>query len=136
MRRSLNRAIASAPALFVALSSFVFTIPASAQDHNASSQQATRAMVKAELDELVAAGYNPRDWQHYPDNLWAAQSVVAQRHAALAQDGQTTKDSAMPAAAMQESVGGAAEEKSEAGAAMHSGMPCAGNPQCSVYFGH
>lgn len=41
----------------------------------------TRAQVNSELAELERAGYNPRDWMHYPDNLQAAQRRVDAEHA-------------------------------------------------------
>ncbi|MEX3978236.1 DUF4148 domain-containing protein [Paraburkholderia sp. EG287A] len=40
----------------------------------------TRAEVVAELNEWVAAGYNPDDWYRYPENAEAAEQIVAQRH--------------------------------------------------------
>jgi hypothetical protein len=36
----------------------------------------TRAQVKAELAQLERAGYNPRDWYHYPQNIQAAQQKI------------------------------------------------------------
>ena len=41
----------------------------------------TRAEAVAELNEWVAAGYNPDDWYRYPENAEAAERIVAQRHA-------------------------------------------------------
>lgn len=49
----------------------------------------TRAQVRAELEELVRAGFNPSDRIHYPDNLWAAQRRVQEQHA-LAQNAPTS----------------------------------------------
>jgi hypothetical protein len=77
------RGTLAAPAL--ALSALVLATPAWPQGNPAASAPVTRAQVKAELEELVAAGFNPRDRMHYPDNLWAAQRIVEQRHAARAQ---------------------------------------------------
>lgn len=45
------------------------------------AQPLTRAQVNSELAELERAGYNPRDWMHYPDNLQAAQRRVDADHA-------------------------------------------------------
>jgi hypothetical protein len=42
----------------------------------------TRAQVKAELAQWVAAGYDPSDWLHYPENAEAAGRIVAARRAA------------------------------------------------------
>ncbi|HKT96389.1 MAG TPA: DUF4148 domain-containing protein [Paraburkholderia sp.] len=45
----------------------------------AQSQQqpVTRAQVRAELAQLRAAGYDPSDWMHYPENIQAAEARVA-----------------------------------------------------------
>ena len=42
-----------------------------------SNQPVTRAQVQAELARVVAAGYNPHDWMHYPDNIQAAEARAA-----------------------------------------------------------
>lgn len=42
-----------------------------------SSGPVTRAQVQAELARVVAAGYNPHDWMHYPDNIQAAEARAA-----------------------------------------------------------
>lgn len=135
----------------LAFGTAVFALPAAAQGTDASHAQVTRASVRAELEELVRAGYNPRDWYHYPDNLWAAQRIVEQRRAALAQSGAPMKEmtsdtsNSTPSAAQgSESMGGAAAGQSEAGAPMRSGMgtqrgsdsACTFGPQCSIYYGH
>ncbi|GLU31147.1 DUF4148 domain-containing protein [Trinickia caryophylli] len=152
MRQSLFRARSWHAALgtsFIACSALFGAMGAQAQSRDpaarvgeAAAGSPTRAAVKAELAELVAAGYNPRDWYHYPDNLWAAQRIVDQRHAALAQsDGSMN---ATPAAQPSDSMGGTPEVRSEAGAAMPATMPlkgsrdasCTGGPICSIYFGH
>ena len=41
-----------------------------------SSQPVTRAEVRAQLVELEKAGYNPRDWANYPENIQAAEAHV------------------------------------------------------------
>ncbi|WP_322060859.1 DUF4148 domain-containing protein [Paraburkholderia sp. J63] len=45
----------------------------------AQSQQqpVTRAQVRSELAQLRAAGYDPSDWMHYPENIQAAEARVA-----------------------------------------------------------
>jgi hypothetical protein len=42
-----------------------------------SSQPVTRAEVRAQLVELEKAGYEPRDWANYPENIQAAEAHVA-----------------------------------------------------------
>lgn len=50
-----------------------------------SNQPLTRAQVRADLERVERAGFDPRDWQHYPENILAAeqrasaQEGVAQR---------------------------------------------------------
>lgn len=68
-------------------------VPAFAQSAATSQAPVTRAQVKAELEELVNAGYNPRDWYHYPQNIQAAERIVQQRHEALAQQQQKDRKS-------------------------------------------
>lgn len=139
-RRMSWRTALAVPAL--AVSALAAAVPSSwAQD-----APVTRAAVKAELAELIAAGYNPHDRYHYPDNLWAAQRVVEQRRAMLAEAGGAAKSA--PDATMSpqpsEAVGGMPDVKSEAGArarGMMSTLPapaiaCSHEPECSVYFGH
>jgi len=46
-----------------------------------SSQPVSRAQVHAELAQLEQAGYDPRDWVHYPENLQAAEAKVAAQNA-------------------------------------------------------
>jgi hypothetical protein len=41
----------------------------------------TRAEVKANLVEWLAAGYNPYDWLDYPDNALRTGAIVAARRA-------------------------------------------------------
>jgi hypothetical protein len=41
-----------------------------------SNQPVTREQVRADLVRLERAGYNPRDWVHYPDNIQAAEERV------------------------------------------------------------
>ncbi|MEW6339330.1 MAG: DUF4148 domain-containing protein [Paraburkholderia sp.] len=42
----------------------------------------SRAEVKAELKQWLAAGYDPLDWLDYPDNAQRAGLIVAQQRAA------------------------------------------------------
>ncbi|EDZ97289.1 conserved hypothetical protein [Burkholderia sp. H160] len=41
----------------------------------------TRAQVRADLVDWLAAGYDPNDWVNYPENAQAAGRIVAQRRA-------------------------------------------------------
>jgi hypothetical protein len=41
----------------------------------------TRAEVKADLRDWLAAGYDPLDWIDYPDNALRASRIVFQRRA-------------------------------------------------------
>jgi len=50
----------------------------------AQPQPLTRAQVRQQLAELRAAGYDPLDWIHYPENIQAAQARVDAQHAAAA----------------------------------------------------
>jgi type II secretory pathway pseudopilin PulG len=65
--KSLIKAVAIAALVAVPAVSF-----AQAQ----SQQPVTRAQVRAELAQLRAAGYDPSDWMHYPDNIQAAEARV------------------------------------------------------------
>lgn len=42
-----------------------------------SNQPVTRDQVRSDLTRLERAGYNPRDWMHYPENIQAAEQRVA-----------------------------------------------------------
>jgi hypothetical protein len=46
-----------------------------------SSQSVSRAQVYAEMAQLEKAGYDPRDWVHYPENIQAAEAKVAAQNA-------------------------------------------------------
>jgi hypothetical protein len=46
-----------------------------------SSQPVSRAQVHDELAQLEKAGYDPRDWVHYPENIQAAEAKVAAQNA-------------------------------------------------------
>jgi hypothetical protein len=44
----------------------------------------TRAEVKADLAEWIAAGYDPNDWWDYPENAMRAGRIVAAQRAKAA----------------------------------------------------
>lgn len=46
-----------------------------------SSEPVTRAQVQAELAQVEKAGYDPRDWVHYPENIQRAEANVAAQNA-------------------------------------------------------
>ncbi|WP_413187940.1 DUF4148 domain-containing protein [Paraburkholderia sacchari] len=48
---------------------------------NNPSGPLTRAQVRADLAAWRAAGYDPLDWLHYPENAQRAAAIVAQRRA-------------------------------------------------------
>jgi len=48
-----------------------------------SSQPVSRAQVHAELAQVEKAGYDPRDYVHYPENLQAAEAKVAAQNATV-----------------------------------------------------
>lgn len=50
-----------------------------------SSAPKTRAEVKADLAQWLAAGYDPFDWINYPDNAQRAGRIVSQQRAAAGQ---------------------------------------------------
>jgi hypothetical protein len=64
--KAITLAAVSAAVLAVPLSSFAQEQP----------QPVTHAQVASELAALERAGYSPRDWVHYPDNIQAAQRRV------------------------------------------------------------
>jgi hypothetical protein len=47
-------------------------------------QPLTRAQVRADLAQVRAAGYDPSDWMHYPENIQAAEAKIAAQRAATA----------------------------------------------------
>lgn len=61
--------------LNAALVAAVLAVPAVSFAQSAQ-QPVTRAEVKAELAQLRAAGYDPNDWMHYPDNIQAAEAKI------------------------------------------------------------
>lgn len=49
-----------------------------------AQQPLTRAQVRAELVQLENAGYDPRDWANYPQDIQAAEARVRQQQGATA----------------------------------------------------
>ncbi|TAM85126.1 DUF4148 domain-containing protein [bacterium] len=134
------RATLAASAL--ALYAVALATPASAQGNPAASMPVTRAQVRAELGELVGAGYNPRDWYHYPDNLQAAELIIEQRHSASALASgqplpQTRAVADTSSAAMtNEAVGGVKSGTSMSGSPNSDVIPstCHGFPVCTLPY--
>jgi Domain of unknown function (DUF4148) len=48
-----------------------------------SSQPVSRAQVRAELTQVEKAGYDPRDYVHYPENIQAAEAKVEAQNATV-----------------------------------------------------
>lgn len=69
--KSIIKAVAIAVALAAPVVSF-------AQSNN---QPLTRAQVRADLERVEKAGYNPLDWLHYPENIQAAEARIAAQDA-------------------------------------------------------
>ncbi|PPK47104.1 uncharacterized protein DUF4148 [Trinickia symbiotica] len=96
-----------------------FAVPVAAQQQTT----VTRAQVRAEVAELIGAGYNPSDRNHYPDNLQVAQRrVQAQR----GESGQSVTEGAPVA-----DISGAAMTNEAVGGA-RSGTSMSGGPQSDV----
>ena len=51
-----------------------------------NDQPLTRAQVRADLERVEKAGYNPLDWIHYPENIQAAQARIAAEDAVARRD--------------------------------------------------
>lgn len=117
----------------------VFAAPVFAQAQAAASAPLTRAQVRAELAELVAAGFNANDKIHYPDNLWAAQQRVEQQRALASGQAapQRTSFAASPKAVSNESVGGVAGSTSVSGSRRAFGPQptCDYGAQCNIFRG-
>ncbi|HEX7684903.1 MAG TPA: DUF4148 domain-containing protein [Trinickia sp.] len=80
-----------------------------------SNQPLTREQVRADLVRVERAGYNPRDWQHYPDNIQAAEQRVS------AQQGIAQADTS--------GYGPAVEGASQAGRPVSDGAASSYSPQ-------
>lgn len=59
----------------------IIAVPAAAFAQAQPQQQVSRAEVRADLTQLRAAGYDPSDWMHYPENIQAAEAKVAAQRA-------------------------------------------------------
>ncbi|CAB3798399.1 hypothetical protein LMG28688_04716 [Paraburkholderia caffeinitolerans] len=55
----------------------IVAVPALSFAQSQQQQPLTRADVRAELAQLRAAGYDPSDWMHYPQNIQAAEARIA-----------------------------------------------------------
>ncbi|RQH05442.1 DUF4148 domain-containing protein [Paraburkholderia dinghuensis] len=53
-------------------------------------QPLTRAQVRDELVQFRAAGYDPADWMHYPENAQAAEAKIQAQKAGQAYGPSTT----------------------------------------------
>jgi len=62
----------------------IIAVPAASFAQEQAQQPVTRAEVRAELAQLRAAGYDPSDWMHYPENIQAAQARIDAQKAATA----------------------------------------------------
>ena len=100
--KALIKAAAVALVLTAPVASF-------AQSNN---QPLTRAQVRADLERVEKAGYNPMDWLHYPENIQAAEARIAAEDAAARQSASAQADTS--------GVGGA-------GNAAESGQPAEGS---------
>lgn len=69
------KALIKAAAVAIALAAPALSF---AQSNN---QPLTRAQVRADLERVVKAGYNPLDWVHYPENIQAAEARIAEEDA-------------------------------------------------------
>jgi hypothetical protein len=67
-----------------ALVAAVLAAPAVSFAQAQQQQPVTRAEVRTELAQLRAAGYDPSDWMHYPDNIQAAEAKVAAQNGTTA----------------------------------------------------
>jgi hypothetical protein len=63
--------------LKAAVMAAIVAIPAVSFAQSQEQQPVTRAEVRGELAQLRAAGYDPSDWMHYPENIQAAEAKVA-----------------------------------------------------------
>jgi len=67
--------------IYATIATLLLAAPVASYAQSAN-QTTTRAQVKAQLVELVQAGYDPNDLNSYPGNLLAAEKRVAAKHAA------------------------------------------------------
>jgi hypothetical protein len=74
--KSLLKAAVVAAIIAVPAASFAQAQP--------NQQPLTRAEVRADLAQVRAAGYDPSDWMHYPENIQAAEAKINAQKAATA----------------------------------------------------
>jgi hypothetical protein len=74
--KSLLKAAVVAAIIAVPVASFAQAQP--------NQQPLTRAEVRADLAQVRAAGYDPSDWMHYPENIQAAEAKINAQKAATA----------------------------------------------------
>jgi hypothetical protein len=55
----------------------IVAFPAISYSQTQQQSPVTRAEVRSELAQVRAAGYNPNDWVHYPQNIQAAEARIA-----------------------------------------------------------
>jgi hypothetical protein len=67
--------------IYAAIAATVLACP-SVSFSQQTSGTVTRAQVRAELADLVRAGYRPTDWIDYPENIQAAERKVQMERAA------------------------------------------------------
>ncbi|TAM85091.1 DUF4148 domain-containing protein [bacterium] len=118
----------------------VIAAPMFAQAQAGASAPVTRAQVQAELAALIAAGYNPSDRNHYPENLWAAQRRVEQQRSLASGQAtpQQTPVATLPPAVSNESVGGVADSTSASGSRPRAFGPqpmCDYGATCNIFRG-
>ncbi|WP_233867409.1 DUF4148 domain-containing protein [Paraburkholderia adhaesiva] len=68
----------------------VLAAPAVSFAQQQQQQPLTRAQVREELVQLRAAGYDPADWMHYPENIQAAEAKIHAQKDAQAYGPSTT----------------------------------------------
>ena len=70
--KSIVKAVAVALVLAAPVASFA---------QSSANRPLTRAEVRADLERVVAAGYRPTDWRHYPENIQTVQARLAAQDA-------------------------------------------------------
>ncbi|MEJ8797244.1 DUF4148 domain-containing protein [Trinickia caryophylli] len=60
----------------------VLAAPVASFAQASANRPLTRAEVRADLERVVAAGYRPTDWLHYPGNIQAVEARLAAQDAA------------------------------------------------------
>lgn len=90
MLKSFTTAIVFAALMTPSIASFAQT-----------AQPVSRAQVAADLVRLEKAGYDPRDWIHYPENIEAAEARVAAEDAAQQTAASSNADTVKSASSFQ-----------------------------------